>query len=510
MSDKSRIARNTIFLFIRTLLVLGVSLYTSRIVLEVLGATDYGIYTVVAGVVAMLSFLNSAMVQASQRYMCIAQGQKVEVSRQRIVFSTSFFIHLTISAIVIIILETVGLWYVNNIMVLPKTSLWAANIIYQFSIFIFFTRIMLVPYTSAVVAREHFHIYAYISIADAILQLIGILLLKDIRFNKLISYVFILVLVALINYTFYYFYCKRHYKECSLCKVHDWSLFKEMIQFSSWAFLGGFGFIARTQGVNLVLNFFCGPAVNAARGMATQVTSAVQTLVSSFQQALNPQIIKLYAQGEKAEMESLVFMGAKYSFFLLLMVFTPILLRTSYVLSLWLVNIPQYTTQFLIMGICMCLVVAFTGPLITTFQATGNIKKFQIAVSLIMCMDIPLSYILLKLSVVPWLVTGGSVFTSICCLFCDLYLLRKQIEFNIQNFIKDVLGRCLIVIIITIPLLYALSIFIPLTFWGLILIIVSDIIIYPIMIISLGTNSFERKYISSKLKESFFRVCKKI
>ena len=333
MSDNKRIAKNTLYLFIRTLLILGISLYTSRVVLQTLGATDYGIYNVVGGVVAMLTFLNSAMVQASQRYMCIAEGCN-DLNLKNRTFSTSLTIHALISIVVILILETGGLWYVNNIMKIPADRIFAANVIYQFSIFIFFTRIIVVPYVALIVSHECFNLYAYISLTDYVLQLIGVLFLKDFMGDKLILYVLILLIIASLHLFFYIIICKVKFKECVYHGIRDWSLFRDMIKYSGWAFLGGFGFVARNQGVNLVINIFCNPTVNAARGMAYQVSTAVQTLVSSFQQAINPQIFKKYAKSEYKEMISLVHFGSQISFIILAIIAIPIIIRSEYILSL--------------------------------------------------------------------------------------------------------------------------------------------------------------------------------
>lgn len=322
-SNNKTIAKNTLFLFFRTLLVMGISLYTSRVVLAVLGVDDYGIYNVVGGVVSMLAFLNSAMVQASQRYLSFAQG-KADTKYQNKVFSTSILIHITIAIIVALLLETAGLWYVNNMVVLATERLFAANVIFQFSILIFLSRILVVPYNASVIAHERMDIYAYISIADYVLQLMLVVLLRYISFDKLIGYGAMMLIVAWLYYLLYYLYSKRQFSECTFHWYKDSSLYKEMFSFASWAFFGGAGYVARNQGVNLVINLFCGPAVNAARGVAYQVSAAVQTLISSFQQSMNPQITKRYAAEEIDSMMRLVRAGSKYSFLLLLICFVPI------------------------------------------------------------------------------------------------------------------------------------------------------------------------------------------
>lgn len=507
-SSNKIIAKNTIFLFIRTLLVMGISLYTSRVVLSVLGVDDFGIYNVVGGVVSMLAFLNSAMVQASQRYLSFAQG-KNDVEEQKKVFSTSVLIHVTIAIIVVLILETLGLWYVNNKVVLPPDRLRAANFVYQFSILIFLCKILVVPYNASVIAHEKMDIYAYISIADYVLQLILVIVLKFVSYDKLILYGAMMLFVACCYYLFYYAYTKKHFVECTFQWDNNRNLYKEMFSFASWAFLGGLGYVARNQGVNLVINLFCGPAVNAARGVAYQVSAAVQTLISSFQQSMNPQITKRYAAEEIDSMMRLVRAGSKYSFLLLLICFVPILVRPDYILELWLGNVPKYASGFLVMAIVMALITSMGGPLNTAMQATGDIKLFQIVVSIIMCCDIPLAYYLLTIGIEPYLVTGVSIFTSIICLFAKLIILKRQIKYNLWNFIVSVVCRNMLVAVVVFILFKILSAYIPSSFAGFLLLCILSVVLNGAIIYALGFDSSERKLIGSLMKSMIKKVSKR-
>lgn len=504
-SNNKTIAKNTLFLFFRTLLVMGISLYTSRVVLAVLGVDDYGIYNVVGGVVSMLAFLNSAMVQASQRYLSFAQG-KADTKYQNKVFSTSILIHITIAIIVALLLETAGLWYVNNMVVLATERLFAANVIFQFSILIFLSRILVVPYNASVIAHERMDIYAYISIADYVLQLMLVVLLRYISFDKLIGYGAMMLIVAWLYYLLYYLYSKRQFSECTFHWYKDLSLYKEMFSFASWAFLGGAGYVARNQGVNLVINLFCGPAVNAARGVAYQVSAAVQTLISSFQQSMNPQITKRYAAEEIDSMMRLVRAGSKYSFLLLLICFVPILVRPDYILELWLGNVPEYASEFLVMAILMALITSMGGPLNTAMQATGDIKLFQIVVSIIMCCDIPLAYYFLTLGVEPYLVTGVSIFTSILCLFAKLIILKRQIKYNLWNFIVTVVCKNVLVAAVIFILFNFLSAYIPSSFAGFLLLCILSVVLNGAIIYTLGFDSSERKLIGSMMKSMIKKV----
>lgn len=504
-SSNKTIAKNTIYLFFRTLLIMGVSLYTSRVVLTLLGVEDYGIYNVVGGIVSMLAFLNSAMVQASQRYLSFAQGTK-NLENQKKIFSTSVLIHVTIAIIVVFVLETIGLWYVNHKVVLPSERLLAANVIYQFSILIFLSRIIVVPYNASVISHEKMDVYAYISITDYLFQLCFVFILKLFTYDKLIVYGTMMLAVACINYILYVIYAKRKFPECTFHWYRDWSLYKEMFNFASWAFLGGAGFVARNQGVNLVINLFCGPAVNAARGVAYQVSAAIQTLISSFQQSMNPQITKRYAANDNESMMLLVRAGAKYSFLLLLICFIPFLVRPNYILNLWLENVPKYAAEFLVMAVLMSLVTSMDGTLNTAMQATGKIKIFQIVVSVIMCCDIPLVYLLLTMGIEPYLATGVSILTAVLCLMAKLFLLHKQIYYNLWDFLVSVVFRNFFVAAIAIISFYHISKLFPVTFVGFITMCFFSFIFNSTLVFFIGIESSERKIIIAVLRHGLKRI----
>lgn len=499
-SSNKTIAKNTLFLFFRTLLIMGISLYTSRVVLSELGVEDYGIYNVVGGIVSMLAFLNSAMVQASQRYLCFAQGIN-DLETQKKVFSTSVLIHATIAIIVVILLETIGLWYVNTKVVLPTERLYSANIVYQLSILIFLSRILVVPYNASLIAHEKMDVFAYISIVDYLLQLCLVFILQFLSCDKLVVYGLMMLFAACVNYIFYVIYTKCKFPECSFHWYKDWILYKEMFSFASWAFLGGAGFVARNQGVNLVINLFCGPAVNAARGVAYQVSAAVQTLISSFQQSMNPQITKRYASGNRESMMGLVRAGSKYSFLLLLICFVPILVRPDYVLRLWLGTVPEYAAEFLVMAISMSLVTSMDGTLNTAMQATGNIKLFQITVSFIMSLDIPLAYFLLSFGVEPYLVTGVSIFTAILCLFAKLLILRRQVDYNLREFIISIVCKNFFLAAIVISIFSGLSHFVTKSLLGFIILCFLSVIINCSIIYVFGLNGLERRTILSMINQ---------
>ena len=485
-----------------------ISLYTSRITLEVLGVNDYGIYNVVGGVVAMLSFLNSAMAQATQRYLSYAQG-KNDLDYQIKVFSTSMLVHITIALIVVVLLETIGLWYVNNKVVLPPERLFAAKVVYQISVFTFLTRILAVPYTASVVANEHLHFHALLSIFDALLLLGSLFVLRILEFDKLIAYSIITASIAVLSRIIYSAYCKIKFKECVFRKVRDGALYKEMFQFAGWSFLGSFGFVARMQGVNLVINLFCGPAVNAARAVAYQVSTAIQAFVTSFLQAINPQITKRYATGDIDSMMLLVRTGSKFTFLSLLICCTPVIVKSEYILHLWLGNVPEYASEFLMLALAMSLITSMGGPLNTAMQATGNIRMFQIVVTIIMCLDIPLAYLLLQQGILPYLVTIVSVVTAFLCLIAKLLLLKRLIPYNVGQFVKSIVLKNFLLAAVMIPLFFVIARYIPSTIWGLLVICGLSVVLYGVVIYVFCTEKWERNFLQAYLKKFITKFSKK-
>ena len=344
-------------------------------------------------------------------------------------------------------------------------------------------------------------VFAYISIVDYLLQLCLVFILQFLSCDKLVVYGLMMLFAACVNYIFYVIYTKCKFSECSFHWYKDWILYKEMFSFASWAFLGGAGFVARNQGVNLVINLFCGPAVNAARGVAYQVSAAVQTLISSFQQSMNPQITKRYASGNRESMMGLVRAGSKYSFLLLLICFVPILVRPDYVLRLWLGTVPEYAAEFLVMAISMSLVTSMDGTLNTAMQATGNIKLFQITVSFIMCLDIPLAYFLLSFGVEPYLVTGVSIFTAVLCLFAKLLILRRQVDYNLREFIISIVCKNFFLAAIVISIFSGLSHFVTKSLLGFIILCFLSVIINCSIIYVFGLNGLERRTILSMINQ---------
>lgn len=439
--NNKRIAKNTLLLYFRMILIIIVGLYTSRVVLNTLGVSDYGIYNVVGGIVAMLAFLNSAMVAASQRFISFELGTG-NIERLKKVFCTSVSIHIALAGIILLIAETVGLWFVNTHLNIPAERMEAANWVYQCSILTLLLTVVSVPYNSCIVAHEHMKAFAYVSIVEAVLKLLIVYLLLLGNFDKLILYAILVVAVALIIRIIYGIYCKRHFEECTYRFIFDKQLFREMFAFAGWSVIGNLGFSFREQSANIILNWFCGAAINAARGIAMQVNGIISNFSNNLIMALAPQITKQYAAGEIKESITLVYAGCRYSFYLLALISIPVWINIDYLLTLWLGVVPQYTAEFLQLTLVTSMINAMSVPIAIGIQATGKIKSFQIATCVILFCELPLSYWMLSNGCKPYM----AMYPTIAVMFADLFvrflILKKLIPaYSLKYFFFAVAGR---------------------------------------------------------------------
>lgn len=452
MSDNKRVAKNTLFLYFRMILIMLVTLYTSRVVLAELGIKDYGIYNVVGGIVMMFSFLNNCMSSATQRFMTFELGRG-NMDRLKKVFATSLNIHITISVIIAILAETIGLWFVNNKLVIAPDRMVAANWVYQFSILTFCVNIIQVPYNAVLIAHEKMSVYAYISILEAFLKLGIVYLLVIAPADKLIVYGILVFAVQLIICGIYQVYCRRNYVESKFKLFWDKNLYRQMSGFAGWNLFGSVAWLLRDQGLNIVLNLFFGTAINAARGVATQVSSAVMGFISNFQVALNPQITKNYATGNIPEMEKLSYLGIKFSFLLLFTMAFPLCLNIDYVLHLWLVEVPNYTALFIILIMIDSLVGNLFGvPLMTSLSATGKIRNYQIVVSCIILCILPAGYVALRLGCDAPSVFYISIVFTLVSGFVRFLFCHKQIGYSLRRMASEVLLPIAGVSILSLPL----------------------------------------------------------
>ena len=462
MSDTSsankRIAKNTLVLYVRMLFTMGISLFTSRVILQTLGVEDYGISSVVGGVISMFTFINAAMVSSTQRYLNF-ELVRGDANQLRSVFSTSLQIHALIALAIIVLSETVGLWFLNEKLVIPEARMTAAMWVYQCSILSCAVSIMSTPYNAVIVAHEKMSAFAYISILDVSLKLLVVYLLVVLPFDKLIILAILNLLVQLFIRYIYTLYCHRHFPESYFQFWFNKTLFKEMFGFAGWSFWGNLAAILYTQGLNMMLNIFFGPIVNAARGIAVQVQSAVQQFVGGFQTALNPQITKNYASNNLPQMHSLMFRSARFSFLLLFFLSLPVLMETNFILTLWLKTVPDDAVIFTQIMICISLIYTTANPCIIANQATGKVKIYQMVVGGILLLILPISYVVLKLGAPAY-----SVFIVHFCIeslaqFSRMYMLRKLIHLPLWQYMKNIYIPIVstVVIAIILPLVVRLQ-----------------------------------------------------
>lgn len=417
-----RIFQNTIFLYCRMILTLGVTLYTSRVVLNTLGVEDFGIYNVVGGVVTMMAFLSGAMSSATQRFLSFELG-KNDIQQLHNVFKMSVNIHLLIILIVVLVAESVGLWFINNHLVIAVERLAAANWVFHCALFSFCCTILAVPYNAAIIAYEKMSAFAYISIVDVILKLGVVFGLSSYCGDKLQFYAFLLAFVSLIILACYYAYARWQFDVSRFSWYWDAELFKTLFSYTGWNLFGNLASVATNQGVNILLNMFFGAPVNAARAIAFQISGAIMGFVTSLQTAINPQIVKSYACEKNQYTLQLVFSGARYSFFLLYMLSIPFLLQTEIILKAWLGVFPEQTADFCRLVIVDSLIISLSGTLMTAFQATGRIKKYQVVVGSIILCNLPLSYVFLRLGCNANVTLLIGISISMCALFARVVLL---------------------------------------------------------------------------------------
>lgn len=441
------------------ILAMGISLYTSRIVLEQLGITDFGIYNVVGGIVAMFSVLNSAMAGSTQRYLTFELGRN-DNKRVNIVFNTSVQIHLLIALSVVIITETFGLWFLDTEMNIPADRMSAAHWVFQFSILSMVVSFLNVPYTALIIAHEKMSAFAYISILEVCLKLGVAFLLIISPIEKLKFYAILTFLCPLAVRICYWHYCNKNFEVSKLKKIFDWRLFKEMSSFAGWGLFGQLASMGATQGVNILLNVFFGPVVNAARGVAVQVQAAVTQFSINFQTAINPQITKNYANSNFEDMHELMYRSSKMSFFLLYALALPIIIEAPFILNLWLTDVPEHTVAFIRIILWITIIDAVANPLMVAASASGKIKKYQSVIGGLLLSIVPIAYLVLKLGGNPTSAFLVHLLICIIAFISRIYIVAPLTHISPIIFFKKVIMRCMAVGIISlvIPIILYLSV----------------------------------------------------
>jgi O-antigen/teichoic acid export membrane protein len=478
--------------------IIIVSLYTSRVVLNTLGIEDYGIYNVVGGFVSMFGFLNTAMSAATQRYItfCLGKGDADELKK---VFFNCVLTHALICVIVLLFAETVGLWFLYNKMIIPPDRLSTAFWVFQCSIMSTIILIMSVPYNADIIAHEKMSAFAYISIAEVTLKLLIVYILGIGELDKLLTYAILMVVVQGAIQTLYRIYCRRHFEESKLSFIYDSKLLKEMLSFAGWNIWGGVSNILYTHGINLLLNLFFGPAVNAARGVAVQVQNAISQFAHGFQMAINPQITKAYAQGQLYEMHKLVFRSSKFTFMLLLILSLPIYVETEFILTLWLKTVPDWTISFLRLMLCIIIVDAVANPFMVSVAATGRVKFYQSVIGGTMILIVPVAYITLKLGASPTAVFYTHLGFALITFLIRLFIVRPMIKFKIADYLKVCVLRIIIITIPSVGIVAYLKQFLNTEPMGSLCMICLSVIVVVIFSYLFGLTSKERKMINCKI-----------
>lgn len=485
-------------LYIRMFFTMAVSLFTSRVILQTLGVTDYGINNVVGGVVAMFSFLNGAMASATQRYLNvdIATGNEAHL---KVSFRTAMQIHVLIALFILILAETVGLWFVLNKLIIPENRMYAAMWVYQFSIIASMVSIISLPYNAAIIAHERMSAFAYISIMDVVLKLVIVYMLVISPFDKLITYSALFLCVNLLDRFIYNWYCKKHFSEVNFSLKVDKPLFREMSSFAGWSLWGNLAGVLFTQGLNMLLNMFFGPAVNAARGIAVQVQGVIQGFVANVQPAVNPQITKSYAQANLKRMHKLMYASSKFCFYLLFLIVLPLSFEAQFVLKVWLGIVPDHTVWFLRLIMFIMLTETLANPYIIANQATGKVKVYQaVCGGLLLCI-VPVAYIVLKLGGNPESVYIVHGCIAVITQFARVYMMRRLIDLPMMTYFKNVVVPILMVAATSfiIPfMIYMNMSYGVLSFFVVCAVSVLCVIMFAYLV---GTNKDEKAMIQEKI-----------
>lgn len=496
--NSSRIAKNTAMLYFRMILLMLVSLYTSRVNLEALGIEDFGIYGVIGGLVGMFWIISTSMVGSINRFLTFELGRN-NTERLAKIFGSALAFQYIIAVIILIVGETVGLWFLNYKMVIPAERIVSANWVYQFSILSFCLDLLVIPYTAAIVAHEKMSAFAYISILTALGKLAVAWTTMIAPIDRLIWFGGLILVNSTIIRLVYIVYCRLHFEECSGKVVFDRGVWKEMFGFAGWTFIGTTAAVLRDYGGNIVINLFYGPVVNAARVIATQVNGAVGGFADNFMMALKPQITKNYASGNIYYMMKLVRQGARLSYYILFIVMLPLLCRTSYILNLWLVDVPDGAVLFVQLVLVFTLSECLGGTLITAMLATGRIKKFQIVVGSINLLNLPASYVVLRMGAIPQSVVIVAIIISICCNIARIMILRELVVFSVRRFIFKVYLNVVAVSVVSAAAPVLLSSYMPDTFVAFIIVSLVALLSSLLTILYVGCDKDERRLVYGKI-----------
>lgn len=503
-SSNKRIIKNTAFLYVRMVVVMLISLYSSRLILQALGVDDYGLYNVVGGIVLLFSIINNALSAGSSRFITFELG-KNDKERLNNTFSAAFFIHLLVALVVLILAETIGLWYVNNVMVVPSERLIAANYVYQFSIVTCMLSLTQVPYSAVIIAHEKMSIYAWVGIIDAVVKLVLLLLLVYVlKGDNLILYGLIIMLVTAGMQVFYRFYCRWHYPESKLVWVKDKSYYKSMVSFSLWDIMGAATIHGYSQGVNLLMNYFFSLAINAAKGVAYKVQHYVSLFSSNYLTATRPQIVKLYAEGNIDRMKKLVVETSRISFYLIIIVAIPLFIEAEYVLNLWLTEVPEKSALFLRLILIVSVLRSYATPIVHAVHATGNIKHLNLySGGASILLNLPLTYLAYRLGAPAEYTFYILIGATFICNYIELYCLKKEVGFSIMKYTFHVYLNSFVVIIPAFIASFVICYIMPSSFLRLMGVVTITIFLVGVFAYIFGISHRTKEEIKNIVKSKF-------
>lgn len=481
------------------LVTMFIGIFTSRVILDTLGEIDYGIYNVVGGFVMFFSVVSGTMTTATQRYLSFEIGKKDNLKIQR-VFSSAVIIHFLLAIITLILAESIGVWFLNSHMNFPSERCIAANWVFQISLFTFLVTIVSQPYNAALIAYEKMSAFAYLSIFDVVMKLLIVYMLYISPFDRLIMYAILLAVISIILRLIYGIYVKRHLYACQITLQIDSSMCKDMFSFIGWNLIGALAYISREQGVNIVLNMFFGPAVNAARGIAYQVLGKVQGFVNNFQLAFTPQIIKTYASGQRDVMNKLVFRSSKFSYLLMLLLSMPLIIEAPAILNVWLKEVPDYTSIFMRLALATSMLSSLSNPLISSMHASGKVRDYQIIVGGISLFTLPFAYLFLQLGYPPYSAMIVCLMMEFICHVARLLLLKQILNFPIIEFFRDVTVRVLIITVLAAIIPCIVYIIIETPMLRFLCVCLFSFLSTSIIAFFLGLDVHERKVISVKIR----------
>ena len=487
-----RIAKNTLMLYFRMFFMMILGLFTSRIVLQALGETDYGVYNVVGGVVAMFAVISGTLSSSVSRFITFELGKGPEAQLNK-VYSTSVIIQALLSIVIIAIAEPVGLWFIENKMTIDPVRIPAAEWVLHFSIFAFVVNLMSIPQTASITAHEKMSAYAYIGILDGVLRFAVAIAVMRSNGDRLVLYSMLMAASVMIVRMAYSRYCSRNFEECHFSFVFDKPLLKEMFSFAGWNFIGETAGILRDQGGNILINIFFGPAVNAARGLALQINNVVTGFVTNFMTAVNPQITKSYAAGDHSYMFSLVRKASRMSYYLLFILALPVIFNAETVLNLWLKEVPEHSALFMQLFLIFALSESLSRPLITSVLASGKVRDYQLVVGGIQLLNLPIAYVLLKAGYVPEITVDVSIGLSLVCLLVRLWMLKRKIGFPMGEFLRRVVLNVFLVTLVAIVPCVSVSIYMPMSLAGFVMNVCACVFIALLSVLFVGCSKDERE-----------------